>query len=114
MKRYKAYQGNETKEAAALKYEDGKDFAPRVTALGRGYLAERMIKEAESSRVQVVEDEGLSHVLHRLSVGDAIPEELYRVVAEILSFVYWMDGRAMPGQTGPGEEQTDDERTRRG
>ncbi len=104
MKHFKAYQGNDTKEAAALKYDDGRDFAPRVTALGRGYLAKRMVKEAESQRVQVVRDEGLSPMLHRLSVGDAIPEELYRVVAEILTFVYWMDGRAIPGQTGPGGE----------
>lgn len=97
MKRYQPFEGRETKEAAALKY-DGGDAVPRVTALGRGYLAERMIKEAESSQVQVVKDEGLSHMLHKLSVGDAIPEELYRVVAEILAFVYRMDGKPIPGQ----------------
>ncbi len=93
MKEYKAYQGEETREAAVLKYEEGKDAAPRITALGKGYLAERIVKEAQDNQVQVVQDEGLSHVLHKLSIGDAIPEELYRVVAEILSFVYRMDGR---------------------
>ncbi|MGI6151294.1 MAG: EscU/YscU/HrcU family type III secretion system export apparatus switch protein [Christensenellales bacterium] len=104
MKRYQPYQGEETKEAAALKYEEGKDLAPRITALGRGYLAERMVKEAESNQIQVVKDEGLSHMLHSLSVGDAIPEELYCVVAEILAFVYRMDGRTLPGQDLPDKE----------
>jgi len=102
MKRYQPYQGRETREAAALKYEEGKDAAPRVTALGRGYLAERMVREAESHNVRVVKDEGLSHMLHRLSVGDAIPEELYRAVAEILAFVYRMDKKPITGQNPPG------------
>jgi flagellar biosynthesis protein len=101
MKRYKAYENEGTKEAAALKYDLDKDRVPRVTSLGRGYLAERMVKEAEQNRVQVVQDEKLSHVLHRLSVGDEIPEALYRVVAEILVFVYMMDGRMGPGLNVP-------------
>lgn len=102
MKRYQAYQGRETKEAAALKYQEGKDAAPRITAMGRGYLAERIVQEAESNKVQVVKDEAVSHMLHKLSVGDAIPEELYRVVAEILAFVYRMDGKPVygPGRNG--------------
>jgi flagellar biosynthesis protein len=89
------------REAAAIKYDAEKDRAPHVTALGRGYLAERMVKEAEQNRVQVVQDEKLSHVLHRLSAGDEIPETLYRVVAEILVFVYRMDGKCGPAQGSP-------------
>ena len=102
MKRYKTYQNKDTREAAALKYDINKDSVPRITALGRGYLAQRMVREAEQNRVQVVQDEKLSHVLHRLSVGDEIPESLYRVVAEILVFVYRMDGRGGPGGDAPG------------
>ena len=48
MKRYKEFRDDDTREAAALKYDAGKDNAPRVTGLGRGYLAERMIREAEA------------------------------------------------------------------
>lgn len=92
MKRFEGFHEND-REAAALKYDTGKDRAPRVTALGRGLLAERMVKEAQDSDVQVVQDQTLSHMLHRLSVGDEIPEALYRVVAEVLVFVYQMDGK---------------------
>jgi flagellar biosynthesis protein len=103
MKRYKAFRDDDTREAAALKYDAGRDHAPRITGLGRGRLAERMIQEAEHSGVQVVRDDQLSHTLHRLSVGDEIPEALYRVVAEILVFVYRMDTRSIPGGT-PGRK----------
>jgi len=98
MKRYKAYENEETREAAALKYDADKDRVPRITALGKGYLAKRMVQEAEQKRVQVVRDDKVSSVLHHLSVGDEIPESLYRVVAEILVFVYRMDGKIGPGQ----------------
>ncbi len=100
MKRYKAFQNEETREAAALKYEAGTDRAPRVTALGRGYLADRMVKEAERTNVKVVQDDQLSHTLHRLSVGDEIPEALYRVVAEILVLVYNLDGKGAGRRPG--------------
>lgn len=99
MKRYKAFRDEKTREATALRYDVGTDQAPRVTALGRGYLADRMVQEAEKSQVQVVQDNQLSHTLHRLSVGDEIPEALYRVVAEILVLVYQMDGKSSPGQS---------------
>ncbi len=94
MKQYKAFRDDSLREAAALKYDADKDKAPRITGLGRGYLAQRMLEEAERSGVQVVQDDKLSHTLHRLSVGDEIPESLYRVVAEILVFIYRMDDRA--------------------
>ncbi len=98
MKRYKPFGKDNIREAAALQYDADKDRAPRVTALGRGYLAEQMVKEAERSHVQVVEDEKLCHVLHRMNAGDEIPEALYQVVAEILVFVYQADKQA--GLTG--------------
>ena len=102
MKRYETYENEDTREAAALTYDGDKDRVPRITALGRGYLAQRMVEEADRHRVRVVKDDKVSHVLHRLSVGDEIPEALYRVVAEILVYVYRMDGKTGPGQNTPG------------
>lgn len=78
-------------EAAALKYDTGRDNAPRVTALGKGYAAQSMIKAARESGVQVIKDSKVSPVLHKLSVGSEIPEQLYKAVAEILSFVCSID-----------------------
>jgi flagellar biosynthesis protein len=96
MKRKETVKDERIQEAAALKYDAGKDRAPRVTALGKGYLAQRMLKEAENARVQVVQDEKLSAMLQRVSVGDEIPESLYQVVAEILVFLYRMDDIMAP------------------
>jgi flagellar biosynthesis protein len=54
-------------------------------------MAERIVEAAHEEGVQVVRDDKLSHMLQKLSVGDEIPEELYKVVAEVLIFVSNMD-----------------------
>lgn len=79
------------REAAALKYDADMDDAPYIVALGKGYIAQRMIEKAHENKVHVVKDKKLSHLLNELSVGDEIPEELYLVVAEILMFVSNLD-----------------------
>lgn len=78
------------RQAIALEY-DGEDAAPRVTASGRGALAERIIERAREADVPVHRDDKLADTLSRLQIGDMIPPELYEVVAEILVFVDAMD-----------------------
>ena len=78
------------KQAIALSY-DPEDNAPRVVASGKGALAERIIAEAKDASVPVHQDEKLANTLSKLEIGDAIPPELYAVVAEILVFVDSMD-----------------------
>lgn len=78
------------KQAIALEY-DPEDIAPRVIATGKGKLAERIVEEAAKVNVPVHTDEKLAKTLSMLDVGDAIPSELYEVVAEILVFVDAMD-----------------------
>lgn len=78
------------KQAIALEY-DPADDAPRVVASGRGSLAERIIEKAKESEVPIHRDDKLADTLSRLEIGDAIPPELYEVVAEILIFVDSMD-----------------------
>jgi flagellar biosynthesis protein len=82
-----------SRQAAALKYNPEASDAPCVVALGKGYIAERIIESAREEGVQIVRDDKLSHMLQKLSVGDEIPEELYQVVAEVLVFVSNMDER---------------------
>ena len=77
-------------QAIALSY-DPNDDAPRVIASGKGALAERIIEKAKESEVPVHRDDKLADTLSRLEIGDAIPPELYEVVAEILVFVDAMD-----------------------
>ena len=78
------------RQAIALEYDPG-DVAPRVVASGRGILAEKIIEKAKESDVPVHRDDKLANTLSRLEIGDAIPPELYEVVAEILVFVDSMD-----------------------
>ena len=79
-----------SKTAVALLYEP-EDNAPRVIASGKGYLAEKIIETAKEADVPVHKDSGLADTLSRLEIGDAIPPELYSVVADILVFVDRMD-----------------------
>jgi flagellar biosynthesis protein len=78
----------EIEKAAALKYEHGKDHAPKVVAKGRGKVAESIIDIAKKHGVPIREDRDLVEFLSALDLYQEIPQELYKAVAEILVFVY--------------------------
>lgn len=78
------------KQAVALEY-DPNDVAPRVLATGQGFIAEKIIEKAEEENIPIHKDEKLAKTLSKLEVGDAIPPELYEIVAEVLVFVDAMD-----------------------
>lgn len=84
---------NPHRKAAALRYEPGRDKAPRVVARGRGKVAERIVALAREHDVPLVEDHNLVHMLEALDVDTDIPEALYRAVAEVLVFVYRLNGK---------------------
>ncbi len=89
------------RQAVALSYDPWEDNAPRGVASGRGALAEKIIEKAKESAVPVHEDAKLADTLSRLEIGEAIPPELYEVVAEILVFVDAMDKiKAKMNKTG--------------
>lgn len=81
---------NKPKQAIALEY-DPSDYAPRVIATGQGKIADKILDIAKEENIPVHKDEQLAKTLSKLDVGDAIPPELYEVVAEILVFVDAMD-----------------------
>ncbi len=76
------------RKAVALKYEPGKNNAPRVTAKGKGLLAERIIEIAGEQGIPISEDPDLVGALIQLDFDEEIPPELYKAVAEILAFAY--------------------------
>lgn len=80
----------EEKTAVALAYEPGEE-APKILATGKGEVAERIIDEAKKHDVPFYKDSALAETLSKLKLGDAIPPELYEVVAQILVFVDKMD-----------------------
>jgi len=85
---------NTPKHAIALRYAatDG-DSAPRVVAKGDGFMAEQILKIAREHDVPLRHDTALAGALSSLDVGSTIPPELFRAVAEILAFVYKINGK---------------------
>ena len=77
--------------AVAIEY-DGKQ-APVVTARGHHETAEEILQIAKQKNIPVHEDEALSILLSQLDIGDNIPEALYIVIAEVLSFAYRLSGK---------------------
>lgn len=73
--------------AVALAYRDGMS-APKVTAKGRGLIAEEIIKRAKDSNIYVHESVELVSLLMQVDLDDRIPPELYLVVAELLAWLY--------------------------
>ncbi|OPZ60617.1 MAG: Flagellar biosynthetic protein FlhB [Deltaproteobacteria bacterium ADurb.Bin510] len=83
---------NKPRQAVALKYKRGVDAAPKVAAKGRGATAEKIIELARKHNVPIQRDQALLNALYVLELNETIPEELYKAVAEVLAFVYRMNG----------------------
>jgi len=79
--------------AVALRYDRAKDGAPRVVAKGQGTVADNIIAVAREYGVPLHEDPNLAATLNALDLETEIPPELYRAVAEVLIFIYRLNGR---------------------
>ena len=80
-----------SKSAVSLKYKKGSDSAPKITAKGKGLVADKIIKMAHENNIPIREDEDLLNLLSEIDVGQEVPESLYKVVAEILAWVYQLN-----------------------
>jgi flagellar biosynthesis protein len=87
-------QPQRPRAAVALGYDPEKDPAPRVLAAGKGEIARQIEAIAREHAVPIHQDHPLAEALVRLETGSYIPPELYRAVAEVLAFLYQMEGRA--------------------
>jgi len=83
---------NELRKAIALTYKEGQ-YAPKVIAKGRGATAEAIIACAKEAGVYVHESAELVSLLMQVDVDKYIPPELYRSVAELLAWIYWLENR---------------------
>jgi flagellar biosynthesis protein len=77
--------------AVALHYD--KAGAPRVVAKGKGSIGARIIEVAKAHNIPIEENEILAGALSNVELGDEIPAELYKAVAEVLIFVLRLSGR---------------------
>ncbi len=84
----------DTQTAIALRYDpaDG-EAVPRIVAKGDGFMAAQILRVAREHDVPLRQDPALAEALATLDVGDSIPPELFRAVAEVLAFVYKMNGK---------------------
>ena len=77
--------------AVALHYD--RTGAPRVVAKGRGTIGEKIIELAKEHDIPIEENEVLAGALSNVELGDEIPADLYKAVAEVLIFVLRLSGR---------------------
>ena len=77
--------------AVSLKYNGSSNHAPRVTAKGQGWVAEKIIAMAQERNIPIKEDKDLVELLGKIDVGKEIPEPLYKLVAELLAWVYQLN-----------------------
>ena len=85
---------NPTRLAVALKYDLDEMKAPTVVGKGERLVAKKIIAIAEAHNIPVIEDKPLARALFKLcDVGQLVPMNLYRAVAELLAYVYRLKGK---------------------
>ncbi|SDY71525.1 flagellar biosynthetic protein FlhB [Evansella caseinilytica] len=80
---------NPTHYAVALKYDETKMNAPIIIAKGVDFIALKVINIAKNNGVITVENRPLARALYaQAEIGDQVPEDLFKAVAEVLAYVY--------------------------
>lgn len=88
---------NPTELAIAIQYDPEEMDAPIVVAKGAGVLAQRIRRLALEHGIPIVEKKPLARALYReVEVGKPVPHERYAAVAEVLAYVYQLQGREAP------------------
>ncbi len=82
--------------AAALRYREH-DFAPVVVAKGEGFVADEIVRRAIESGVPIHASKELAALMRDVPLEHAIPPQMYRVIAELLAWVYQLE-HALPAQ----------------
>tara|TARA_R110002049_G_scaffold2750_8_gene22306 strand:+ start:263315 stop:264397 length:1083 start_codon:yes stop_codon:yes gene_type:complete len=91
---------NPTELAIAIQYDPLTMPAPIVLAKGAGVLAQRIRRLALQHNIPVVERKPLAQVLYKsVEVGGIVPQEQYQAVAEVLRYVYQLQGKDIPKAT---------------
>lgn len=84
---------SETKNTLAVALHYNSKGAPRVVAKGKGTIGDKIVEIAKEHDIPIQENEVLAGALSHVELGDEIPEELYKGVAEVLIFVMRLSGR---------------------
>jgi len=80
---------NPTHYSVALSYQMESMDAPKVVAKGVGFLALKIRELAQEHGIPLVENRPLAQTLYKsVEIGESIPSDLYKAVAEILAYIY--------------------------
>ena len=78
--------------AVAVQYGEGEKL-PTVLAQGVGEIARKIVRLAEEHGVPVHEDKPLAELLSKLNVGEVLPDDTYKLLAEVICFLHTIDGQ---------------------
>ena len=84
-------QKKEIKQAIVIRYDHTKENAPRVTAKGKGYVAEHIIDIGKQHSIPLYQNKTLATMLMAIELDREIPPVLYAAVAEVLAYIYRLD-----------------------
>jgi flagellar biosynthesis protein len=79
--------------AVALHYDKGSGEAPRVVASGKGAIGKKIVETAHAHGVPIEENAELAAALSEVEIGEEIPVELYKAVAQVLTFILRLSGK---------------------
>jgi flagellar biosynthetic protein FlhB len=88
---------NPTELAVAVQYDAQTMAAPIVVAKGAGVVAQRIRNLALQHGIPIVEKKPLAQALYReVDINHPIPQDKYAAVAEVLAYVYQLQGKTIP------------------
>lgn len=91
--------------AVALHYDGA--TTPKVVAKGRDQVADNIIEAAERAGVPLYPDPELAMIMAQIPLGEDIPDNLYKAVAEVIAFAYILAGKVPEGFRAPGEDKSE-------
>ena len=85
---------NPTHYAVAMKYDNTVDSAPKIVAKGIDFIAIKIKNIAQENDIPIIENPALARALHdQVEIEQTIPNEFYKAIAEIFSYVYELKNR---------------------
>ena len=84
-------QDKQNLQAIAIQYDKDSKKAPMIIASGKGAVAEKILNIAEENEIPMVQDKKLSKLLSSIKIKSEIPPKLFKLVAEILAFIFYLE-----------------------
>ena len=81
----------ENLQAIAIKYDKDSKKAPAIIASGKGKIAEDILQLAEENKIPMMQDKKLSKLLSSIKINAEIPAHLFKIVAEVLAFIFYIE-----------------------